>query len=279
MLLLPNAKINIGLQIVSKRADGYHELQTLFYPLRQLTDRLDIERSETFSFESKGLPTDCPEGDNLVVKTYERFRQQYGIGAVSIVLNKLIPTGAGLGGGSADATFTAIALNELFELHLSTDDIVNMVRPLGADCAFFAYNTCCYACGIGDRLTTYPLSLKGYTLAVVKPNVHVSTAQAYSHVTPRPPLFELRELNTLKPEQWNGKVTNDFEDSVFKQFPMISEVREQLIAEGAVYAAMSGSGAAVFALFEKKGNLHAAIMRHRLTHLFKHCFLHTEDGI
>ena len=282
MLLYPNAKINIGLQITGKRGDGYHELRTIFYPLQLLTDTLSIEKSDSFSFCTKGLPTDCAESDNLVVRTYELFREHFGIGAVAIELEKLIPMGAGLGGGSADATFTAIGLNELFRLDLTQEQIARIVRPLGADCAFFAYNTPCFADGIGDHLTPYDLELRSsdnaqsYTLAVVKPDVHVSTAQAYSRVQIKEPDFDLHDINTLYINQWNGKVVNDFEQSVFGQFPEIAYVKQRLLEEGAEYAAMSGSGAAVFALFPAKGNLHAAITRYNLTHIFPGCFMHTE---
>ena len=180
MILYPNCKINIGLRVISKRADGYHNLETIFYPILGLYDVLMITASGQFSFVQDGLAVDCPAEDNLILKCYRRMQARYPqIGNVSIRFTKRIPFGAGLGGGSSDAAHTAIALNELFELGLSREQLAEEVAPLGADCAFFIYNTPCLAEGIGEILTPIPFTLSGFRLVMLKPDIHISTREAY----------------------------------------------------------------------------------------------------
>ncbi len=252
MKLYPNAKINIGLNVVERRADGYHNLETVFFPL-QLCDQLEVNRvvgSGECVFRQAGLVVDCAPEDNLIVRTFERMKPLLGGDGVEIDFAKHIPFGAGLGGGSSDAAHTAIALNELFDLRLSKQELIDIVRPLGADCAFFIENSPCLATGIGDVLQPFELSLEGYSLVLVKPNVHVSTKAAYQGITPRRPAHSLAELIQLPVTEWRGKVHNDFEDSVFPQFPEIARTKELLYELGATYAAVSGSGASVFGLFE-----------------------------
>ena len=181
MLLLPNCKINVGLRVVRKREDGYHDLETIFYPIFALHDELEIQPAAAFSFTQEGIAVDCPPEENLIIRCYRRMREHYpSIGEVSIRFRKNIPFGAGLGGGSSDAAHTAIALNELFCLGLSREQLAAEVRPLGADCPFFVYNTPCFAEGIGDLLTPIDFSLKGYRILMIKPACGVSTREAYS---------------------------------------------------------------------------------------------------
>lgn len=255
MLLYPNAKINIGLNIVSRRDDGYHNIETIFYPI-PLCDRLRVERDEQvaeIALESgRGMVLDCSDDDNLVVRVYRQMSSHYGISGVRAVLNKQIPTGAGLGGGSSDAAYTAIALNELFHLGLSKEELRREVGALGADCAFFIENSPSFATGIGDRLQPVRLSLGGWEFVLVKPNeVSVNTKAAYQGVVPCVPEISLPEVIKMPIEKWRGRVVNDFECSVFAAYPRIGEIKRALYGLGAVYASMSGSGASVFGLFAK----------------------------
>lgn len=237
MLLYPNCKINIGLRIVRKRPDGYHDLETIFVPIYGLHDELEVTPSPTFSFTQEGITVDCPADDNLIIKCYRSMAAKYPqIGAVSIRFKKNIPFGAGLGGGSSDAAHMALALNELFGLGLSKAQLAEEVRPLGADCPFFIYNTPCYAEGIGDILTPIDLDLKGTRIILIKPAEGVSTKEAYSGIKPNPLPFDRK--------------TNDFEATVFPHHPIIADIKKHLLNAGAYYASMSGSGSTVFGLFK-----------------------------
>ena len=225
------------MRIVRKREDGYHDLETVFYPVYGLHDELEISITDSpFSFEQDGLSMDCSPDDNLIVRCYRLMKDKYPqIGDVHIRLRKQIPFGAGLGGGSSDAAHTAIALNKLFSLGLSREQMAQEVRVLGADCPFFVYNTPCFATGIGDVLTPIPLSLDGRRLVMVKPSVSVSTREAYAGIRPNAAPFD--------------RNVNDFEKTVFARHPEIGEIKQRLLDAGAEYAAMSGSGSTVFGLF------------------------------
>lgn len=249
MILYPNCKINLGLRIVRKRPDGYHDLETVFVPIYGLHDELEVVKSDSFSFKQEGIKVDCDPADNLIVKCYDLFAKKYSqIGAVSIRFKKTIPFGAGLGGGSSDAAHMAIALNELFELGLSKEDLAKEVSVLGADCPFFIYNTPCYAEGIGDILTPIDLDLKGTRIVLIKPEEGVSTKEAYSGITiTGEGLGDLGKLGIL------GKLdnfTNDFEATVFPKHPIIADIKKRLLDAGAYYASMSGSGSTVFGFFK-----------------------------
>ena len=255
MVLYPNCKINIGLRIVRKREDGYHDLETIFYPVYGLHDELQVEKAEEFAFVQDGLIVDCLPTDNLIYKVYRRMCERYPqIGNVKITFKKNIPFGAGLGGGSSDAAHMAIALNELFALGLTKEQLAAEVRPLGADCPFFIYNTPCYAEGIGDKLMPIQLDLSGLRLVMIKPNCGVSTKEAYSGIVPKgtcehfAPL--LKPLELLEPLELLPPLTNDFEETVCKVHPEIADIKKRLQIAGAVYAAMSGSGSTVFGLFQ-----------------------------
>ena len=263
MLLFPNCKINIGLRVVRKREDGYHDLETIFYPVYGLHDELEVNRASRignresgvgFSFIQEGLAVDCPAEDNLIIKCYQRMRTKYPqIGDVRIRFKKNIPFGAGLGGGSSDAAHMAIALNEIFALGLTKEQLAEEVRPLGADCPFFVYNTPCYAEGIGDKLTPISLDLSGLRLIMIKPNCGVSTREAYCGII-RHPEVEGQIKQALQDRQsfadMRPLLVNDFEQTVFPLHPEIAEIKQRLLDAGAVYAAMSGSGSTVFGLFQ-----------------------------
>ena len=254
MLLFPNCKINLGLRIVRKREDGYHDLETIFYPVYGLHDELEVEPAEEFAFLQDGLVVDCLPTDNLIYKVYKRMQEHFSqIGNVKITFKKNIPFGAGLGGGSSDAAHMAIALNEIFALGLTREQLAEEVRPLGADCPFFIYNTPCYAEGIGDQLTPISLDLSGLRLVMIKPACGVSTKEAYAGIKPKGTckvLNDLKVLTALNDLTILSALTNDFEETVCKVHPEIAEIKQRLLDAGALYAAMSGSGSTVFGLFQ-----------------------------
>ena len=266
MVFYPNCKINIGLRVVRKREDGYHDLETIFCPVMGLHDELEVEAitnnttqhyttlHDSIQFLQEGLAVDCPAEDNLIIKCYQRMQAKYPqIGDVRIRFKKNIPFGAGLGGGSSDAAHMAIALNEIFALGLTKEQLAEEVRPLGADCPFFVYNTPCYAEGIGDKLTPISLDLSGLRLIMIKPNCGVSTSEAYSGII-RHPEVEGQIKQALQDRQsfadMRPLLVNDFEQTVFPLHPEIAEIKQRLLDAGAVYAAMSGSGSTVFGLFQ-----------------------------
>ena len=250
MLLYPNCKINIGLRVVRKREDGYHDLETVFYPIFPLHDELEIVPASEFAFLQEGIVVDCPPEQNLIIRCYRSMRQKYPeIGEVSIRFRKNIPFGAGLGGGSSDAAHTAIALNQLFRLGLTREQLAAEVRPLGADCPFFIYNTPCFAEGIGDLLTPIDFSLKGYRIVMIKPACGVSTREAYSglHLSDN----EQNKCTNVQIAKFtNLQIANDFEQSVFPLHPEIAYIKKRLQDAGAFYASMSGSGSTIFGLFK-----------------------------
>lgn len=252
MKIKANAKINIGLNVVSKRPDGYHNLETVFYPV-DMCDYLEITPStgDVTTLQVKGIQVDSSMQDNLVYKAYMLLKQDFDIAAVDIVLEKNVPFGAGLGGGSSDAANTLKALNTMFSLGLGDTELEQYAVRLGADCPFFIKNKPVYATGIGNEFHPIELDLSGYQIKVVKPDVNVSTAVAYRGITPKPSEFNLLNLSKLPLIEWKDYVKNDFEESVFPQFPEIKELKEEMYSKGAVYAAMSGSGSAVFGIFKK----------------------------
>lgn len=250
MICFPNAKINLGLDIVGRRSDGYHNLVTVFYPVRW-TDVLEIvpAREAIDSLTVTGRGCDCPPEKNLVMKAVRALRKRVDFPAVSIYLRKIIPDGAGLGGGSADASFTLVILNRMFGLGLDDALLAEIAGGIGADCPFFIYNRPMLARGTGDLMTPVNVNLDGKYIAIVKPDVHVSTAQAFARVTPAAPVHPLEDVIGEPPALWSGRMKNDFEASVIPQFPDIGRVKTRLEELGAEYAAMSGSGAAVFGIF------------------------------
>ena len=250
MLFFPNAKINIGLNITSKRADGYHNLESIFYPIAW-RDILEIIPSKQLSFDSSGLSI-TGQG-NLCLKAYELMKSHYGIAPVSMHLHKNIPIGAGLGGGSSDAAFTLMALNTIFELGLEKDELKKMAAQLGADCPFFIDNAPSLASGIGELLNPIDLDLFNYHLLVVKPNIFVSTVEAFSAIVPQTPSLSLEEEIKMPVKKWRLK--NDFEDSIFPKYPELFEIKRSLIQAGALYSSMSGSGSSIYGIFSEKPQL------------------------
>jgi 4-diphosphocytidyl-2-C-methyl-D-erythritol kinase len=249
MIIFPNAKINIGLNIINRRPDGYHNLETVFYPVK-INDALEIIESGELSFESAGLPIPGRMEDNLCIRGYHLLKKDFDLPPVKIFLYKHIPIGAGLGGGSADAAFFIRLLNQKFNLGLTDDLMINYARQLGADCAFFIKNKPVFAFDRGDEFEPVKLDLSNYKIALVMPPVHVSTAEAYGGVKPAPVRQSLMELIDEPVHQWKHFIKNDFETTVFKNHPVIRGVKAALYEAGAIYASMSGSGASVFGIFD-----------------------------
>ena len=249
MITFPNAKINLGLNIVERRPDGYHNIETVFYPI-PLTDVLEIVPAQATSLTCYGNPVDCPPEKNLVMRAYRMLQERYDLPPVAIYLYKHIPDGAGLGGGSSDAAHALLMLNQMFNLGIETNDLATMAASLGADCAFFIYNQPMLATGIGDVMSPVDVDLKGKTFLLVKPSVGVDTRTAYSHVVPAPSTVDLSHLITQPVETWDGLLVNDFEPSVFAALPQLWIIKARLFDAGAQYAAMSGSGSTVFGIFD-----------------------------
>ena len=251
MITFPNAKINLGLNIVGRRADGYHNLETVFYPVG-LTDVLEIvpAHGEESTLTTYGNPVDCPVEKNLVIKALRLMQKHYNVPEVDIYLYKHIPDGAGLGGGSSDAANTMLMLNDMFDIKASKEDLARHAATLGADCPFFIYNQPMMATGIGDVLSPIDVKLRGLHLLLVKPDVSVPTKVAYSRVTPAPSTSVLAVDVTAPVSQWNGAVKNDFEPSVFVHYPELAEIKSTIENGGALYASMSGSGSSIFGIFD-----------------------------
>lgn len=255
MITFPNAKINLGLNIIEKRPDGYHNLETIFYPIK-LQDALEVtqkeDNSEEYTLRISGTTLDGEPEDNLVIKAYRLLKKDYsGILPVDIHMYKHIPTGAGLGGGSSDAAYMIKLLNEKFALGLTTGQMEEYAAQLGADCAFFIKNQPVFATGIGNLFEPIDLSLKGYHIILIKPDISVSTRDAFSQIKPSRPAISLKEIAGQPIETWKESMKNDFEDSVFQKFPEIAAIKDELYDLGAVYASMSGSGSSVYGIFKE----------------------------
>lgn len=270
MITFPNAKINLGLDVVSRRPDGYHNLETIFYPI-PLCDALEITINKAAdaphcTFEMYNAVFEGDTADNLVVKAYKALAAEHVLPNVKMSLCKKIPTGAGLGGGSADAAFALKMLNEIADLKLPDNELEKYAARIGADCAFFIKNTPAFATGIGNILSPIECSLNGYYLVLVKPEIHISTKEAYSLVTPALPVVPLQDIAPRPINMWRSSMKNDFEASVFAKFPETADIKEKLYALGAFYASMSGSGSAFYGIFETEQSDDA------LSVLFPDCF-------
>jgi len=254
MIVFPNCKINLGLHIVRKRADGFHDLETIFYPVR-FNDILElIPDRETIGgpvfYSQTGIQIMGEPADNLCVKAYQLLKIDFPLlPPVKMHLHKVIPTGAGLGGGSADAAFTLQLLNDYFKLGLSTDQLLHYALTLGSDCPFFILNKPAYATGRGEILEPVTVDLTGHTLVIVNPGIHVPTAKAFSGVRPTEPEKTLKAIITQPISRWADELVNDFEKSIFYEYPEIAAIKEELYRAGASYASMSGSGSTVYGLF------------------------------
>lgn len=254
MILFPPAKINLGLKILHKRDDGYHEIETCMVPI-PLVDVLEVTHSEQFEFLQSGRIITGDTGMNLCEKAYHLFKANFDIGPVRIHLRKQIPIGAGLGGGSADATYTLLALNELFSLQLSSDELRKYAAGLGSDCPFFVEALSQLAKGRGELLAGVDLNLPELYLVLLNPGIHVSTQDAYAGVLPSPAENSLVTILKQPFTSWQDLLVNDFEKSVFEQHPLIGQLKQDLLDSGACFASMSGSGSSVFGLFEKASDV------------------------
>lgn len=251
MIVFPNAKINIGLDILRRRDDGYHDICTVMYPIGW-RDILEVvpSKSGEMTLTVTGNHVDCPVEKNLVMKAARLLASVADVPASDIYLHKVIPDGAGMGGGSADAAFTLIALNEMYSLGKSREELASLSSRLGADCPFFIYNRPLLAEGTGEKFSEVDIDLGGYGIVVVKPNFAISTAEAYSGVVPTVPESHLADRLSVAPEKWKDVVGNDFVRHLDKKYPQIGEITAMLYAKGAIYASMTGSGSAVYGIFE-----------------------------
>lgn len=249
MIVYPNAKINIGLNITSKREDGFHNIESIFYPI-PWCDILEINQSSEFKFTTSGLPIEGKVENNLIVRAYNLIKDKYTIPPCHIHLHKQIPMGAGLGGGSADASFTLTTLNTIFDLNISIPDLEAMADSLGSDCPFFIQNTPKYVTGKGEVMADINLDLSGNFIKLINPNIHISTKIAFSGITPIDSNIDLSEvtLNTIK--QPNNYLINDFEKSVFPNFKNLKDIKTKISKEDTFYCAMTGTGSTIYGLYE-----------------------------
>lgn len=252
MVVFPNAKINLGLNIVSRREDGYHNIETVFFPV-PVFDVLEVTESvlpsdKRVNLHLYGMPDDGRP--NLVEKAYSKLASRYDLPPVDVYLKKNIPFAAGLGGGSADAAFMLKLLAGKYSLPVTPSELHRFASEIGADCPFFLYNKPLYACGTGTELSAASVDLDGLFMAIIKPSVAVSTAEAYSGVTPSEPGYDIKDVLVMPPCSWRGVLKNDFEESLFIKYPLLRNIKEELYGLGAVYASMSGSGSAIFGIFE-----------------------------
>lgn len=272
MVRFVNAKINIGLYVVAKRPDGYHDLETVFFPVGiesgmphqpepfddVMEVNVDLGKVSGCRFQFMGHKIECEPRKNLVVKAATLFLGKYNdlfgdlgeFGMFEITLDKHLPDGAGMGGGSADATFTLMMLNEITGNKFTEEQMEWMAGKLGADCPFFLLNKPAYATGTGDILTPIELNLKGYSLLIVKPDIYISTAEAFTGIIPKKPDFDLQFLQYLPVKDWKDKIFNDFEATLFPKYPLLAEIKQRFYDSGAVYASMTGSGSAIYALYD-----------------------------
>jgi 4-diphosphocytidyl-2-C-methyl-D-erythritol kinase len=256
MIINANCKINLGLDILRRRDDGYHDLETVMLPVRDMFDVEEVVASDGEStFEQRGIVVDCDAESNLCVKALRLMQRLYGVGEVRITLDKRVPFGAGLGGGSSDATAVILALNEIFALGLSEAQLIEAAAMIGSDTAFFVRNTPQLCRGRGEQMVPIDLPLRGLYLAVAKPNEGVSTKEAYSGVRPAVPAVRLSEALKRPIEEWRQVVKNDFEPHIFAAHPAIAELKQAMYEAGAHYASMSGSGSAVFGIFAEQPQL------------------------
>jgi len=263
MILFPFAKINIGLEVLRKRTDNFHDLETIFYPIG-LCDILEINRSDNFYFTLSGIQILENSEENIVIRAYRLLQLEFSLPPVRIHLHKQIPIGAGLGGGSSDAAFTLIGLNDLFKLNLDKYQLLQYASKLGSDCPFFLIGHPVFAEGIGNLFSEIDIVLNNLTLVLVKPGYTVSTLVAYNNIVPEIPKFSLKESLNLPVKLWKDRIENRFEKGIFPHYPQIKEIKEKLYKEGAIYASMSGSGSSVYGLFENGDR--------NLKNLFPDCF-------
>lgn len=255
MIVFPNCKINLGLHILQKRADSFHDLETVFFPIA-LQDALEIVQSPSptpvIQFNTTGLKIDSSAEDNICFKAYQIIKNDFpGLPAIKMHLHKVIPSGAGLGGGSSDGAFTLLLLNKKFNLGLSEEQLIDYALQLGSDCPFFIKNKPCYATGRGERMEEIDLDLSQYEIVLVNPQIHIHTGKAFSKINPVNQRISIKEIIQRPIEKWKELLKNDFEEVVFADHPEVKAIKEELYRQGAVYASMSGSGSTVYGLFDK----------------------------
>lgn len=252
MLRFPNAKINIGLSITERRTDGYHNLETIFYPV-SVKDGLEIIAADNTKMFLSGLPVEGNSDNNLVWKAYQLLSGEFPdrIKPLEIHLHKTIPMGAGLGGGSADGAFMLNMLNDFFSLNLSPSLLENYALQLGSDCPFFIHNKAAFAKGRGEIMEPVALNLEDYSIQLICPKLHISTAHAFKGIVPQKPCFNLNEIASLVITDWKDYISNDFEKTLFLLYPILEQAKQQLYEQGAIYASLSGTGATVYGIFEK----------------------------
>ncbi len=255
MISYPNAKINLGLNVVRKRLDGFHDIESVFYPV-PWRDILEIIPQKSgkgiVEFTSSGIEIRSGGKPNLCEQVYHLMHEEFGLPSIKMHLHKLVLIGAGLGGGSADAAFVATMLNDMFDLNLSDDKLEQIVALVGSDCPFFIRNKPAYVTGRGEVIQLFDIDLSGYWIVLVNPQIHIGTKEAYAGI--QPSSAEMPLLQSLREDvfEWKDTVANDFEESVFPQYPVLSELKQKLYAKGASYAAMTGSGSTVFGLFDSE---------------------------
>lgn len=257
MLVFPNSKINLGLNVLRKRTDGYHDLETIFCPI-PLHDALEIiplgpnEKTSSFPFTQSGIEIQGRPTANLCVLAYKLLKKDFpDLPKIKMHLHKVVPAGAGLGGGSADAAFTLVLLNRLFKLGLTEEQLSSYAKELGSDCPFFIINKPCFAAGRGELLEPIPLDLTGYDFVIINPGIHIATGLAFANIIPAIPEKRIKEIIQLPAIEWKDQLVNDFEKPVFQKFPEVAAIKETLYQSGAVYASMSGSGSTVYGIFSK----------------------------
>lgn len=259
MVTFPPCKINLGLHVLVRRPDGYHDISTCFYPV-PWTDLLEILPAASLDFKQTGISIPGKLQDNLCLKAYEMLKNDFQLPSVQIHLHKIIPTGAGLGGGSSDAAHTLRLLNSIFQLKLSQQQLMEYALRLGSDCPFFLLDKPMLGRGRGELLVQVPVNLKGFYLVILTPGIHVSTAEAYAGVNPTIPREGLPQMIDRPLTEWKTMLRNDFENSIFKKYPIIQELKERLYSTGAIYASMSGSGSSLFGIFEKEHRIENRFM-------------------
>ena len=278
MLSFPNCKINLGLNIICKRSDGYHDLETVFYPV-QLKDALEIIRQPSIvnqqpttsnnqlpsvNFSSTGLTINGSQSDNLCIKAYQLLQQNFPdlVPSIKMQLHKVIPMGAGLGGGSADGAFALQLLNDKFHLKLTTEQLVNYALQLGSDCPFFILNKPCFATSRGEVMQPINLDLSAYQIVIINPEIHIGTGWAFGNIIPQSPQKSIQQIIQQPIETWREQLVNDFEKPAINQYPEIGKIKETLYQHGAVYSSMTGSGSTVFGLFSKSKKLSFSFPKH-----------------
>jgi len=256
MVCFPNAKINIGLNIINKRTDGFHNIETIFYPI-PLFDVLEFTETEnnTTNLKTTGNNLNIPDNQNICLKAFELLNKDFNLKPLEIFLHKVIPSGAGLGGGSADAAFFIKFINNHFEIGLNDSQLEQYAAKLGSDCPFFIRNKAVFAYDKGGIFEAIKLDLSNYFIYLVKPDIFISTAQAYANVIPSKPKTSIKHLITSPIENWKDLIINDFESNVFSIFPILKQIKEELYNQGAIYASMSGSGSSIYGIFKNEPDI------------------------